>query len=340
MRTEYGNEGSHWIEQQKIYLDFYLLESPNLERESGSPYEGGQWIKHQKIDLTPPTQKQADLATNLGLVQLKSSKLILDQRVNFVDVTAENPEPKVKINFKDDEIKLLSLLTEYSYKLETLQDEKILASIELKDDVILMAGVEIVRKEDFMKDLAYGYHKYMYNNIYSDGYKKSYKDFDDYYKKNKNSHNSYEWSIAEVKTNGLSLYLKITVGEGDKYESYVRHVCITSKKYQHVLNRFHLNRVVIIAGDFSEKERALDLARSLNKKSHKENVSQYSQEVWEKHNDASNEKSYVVVAAKSKELLKEGAPNPLAIMKSHFDHKFSVTLSDRFTYKLEIPYKE
>jgi len=56
-------------------------------------------------------------------------------------VTQKDPDPDVHIHFKDDKIELSSLLTEYSGKLKTVDHKELLETIELKDNIILIAGL-------------------------------------------------------------------------------------------------------------------------------------------------------------------------------------------------------
>ena len=144
--------------------------------------------------------------------------------------------------------------------------------------------------------------------------------------------------ITDVRTDGEGLYLKMEINH--KFESTVKYFYISPKKYQHVKDRFNLNKVVIEAGEFAEKEKALDLARSLNKKCNIEEYHKYRQEVWAKYNRVSDKKSYVVVATHSKDLLKDDDSYAPSMLKRYLEHEFSVRSSEGYAYKLKIASKK
>jgi len=112
--------------------------------------------------------------------------------------------------------------------------------------------------------------------------------------------------------------------------------CILPEKFKQVNDRFNLDQIVITAGEFKEKEKAVELAQDLNKKARDMKFHNCVQEVWLKKYRYS-EQAYVVVTTNSEALIKK---NKLGLMEKTLEHDFGVEGSQLFSRKIEIPIKQ
>lgn len=117
LRTEQGNEGSHFIRQDKHYLDFYVKEK-----------------KDPKDPHSP--------------VKLVSSKLILYKTTNRVNY----PKLEETIHSQDKEVTLVETLRKYDRQLIPLRDF-LVDAFENTDQVTKLAGIDLVSDDHIHQHL-------------------------------------------------------------------------------------------------------------------------------------------------------------------------------------------
>jgi len=267
-----------------------------LRKERINP--GSHYTRHYNTYLDVYLKQRENPKDPTSPVKLKSSKLLLDKTVHSINA----PDIETIINFEDKEVTYISVLSQYPGQLYSLSDN-IKDTFDTSHQVPKIAGTELKAWHSIKNKLK--------RNLENEG---------------------LVWKAPEVARDRHCIYLKVKYSTADDIWNQ-RYICILPEETKLILDRFHLNKIVITAGKFKEKDKAVELAQQLNKKALERKLHGYQQEVWLKKDRI----TYVVITSNSEALIKQ---NKLAFMKNTLEHEFGVEGSQHFSRKVEILKKE
>jgi len=262
--------------------------------------KGSHYEHYYKKYLDFYVKERVDPKDESSPMKLESSKLILEKSV----ITINSPKIEEKIQFQDKEVSFAEVMKKTPYELRPLQS-KIAETLNTQKWGTQLAGVTILSSSRVKQKF---------------GYERDKKEFD--------------WELLEISKDYNSYYIKIREGADSFWQQ--RYICILPEKFKQVNDRFNLDQIVITAGEFKEKEKAVELAQDLNKKARDMKFHNCVQEVWLKKYRYS-EQAYVVVTTNSEALIKK---NKLGLMEKTLEHDFGVEGSQLFSRKIEIPIKQ